>query len=96
MVQICEKNMIEVMMADKSNLFIFGNVGNVVIPIMKVVVGMNIDLVKEVANRVSDEDSVILWDILKRTRTENWWNLHEDALYQLCLKMLEDMESEQE
>lgn len=88
--------MIEVMMADKSNLFIFGNVGNVVIPIMKVVVGMNIDLVKAVANKVSDEDSVILWDILKRTRTENWWNLHEDALYQLCLKMLEDMESEQE
>ena len=57
---------------------------------------MNIDLVKAVANKGSDEDSVILWDILKRTRTENWWNLHEDALYQLCLKMLEDMESEQE
>ena len=88
--------MIEVMMADKSNLFIFGNVGNVVIPIMKVVVGMNIDLVKEVSNRVSDEDSVILWDILKKTRTEDWWNLHEDTLYQLCLKMLEDMGREQE
>ena len=88
--------MIEVMMADKSNLFIFGNVGNVVIPIMKVVVGMNIDLVKEVANRVSDEDSVILWDILKRKRTEDWWDLHKDALYQLCLKMLEDMGREQE
>ena len=57
---------------------------------------MNRDLVVAVANKVSDEDSVILWDILKRTRTENWWNLHEDALYQLCLKMLEDMGREQE
>ena len=57
---------------------------------------MNIDLVKAVANKVSDEDSVILWDILKRKRTEDWWDLHKDALYQLCLKMLEDMGREQE
>lgn len=70
--------MIEVMMADKSNLFIFGNVGNVVIPIMKVVVGMNIDLVKAVANKVSDEDSVILWDILKG---------HELKIGGICMKM---------
>ena len=57
---------------------------------------MNRDLVTAVANKVSDKDSVILFDILKRTRTEDWWNLHEDTLYQLCLKMLEDMESEEE
>ena len=52
---------------------------------------MNRELVTAVANKVSDKDSVILFDILKRTRTEDWWNLHEDTLYQLCLKMLEDM-----
>ena len=57
---------------------------------------MNRDLVVAVANKVSDKDSVILFDILKRTRTEDWWNLHEDTLYQLCLKMLEDVESEEE
>ena len=57
---------------------------------------MNRELVTAVANHVSDKDSVILFDILKRTRTEDWWNLHEDTLYQLCLKMLEDMESEEE
>jgi hypothetical protein len=57
---------------------------------------MNRELVTAVANKVSDKDSVILFDILKRTRTEDWWNLHEDTLYQLCLKMLEDMESEEE
>tara|TARA_B100000214_G_C23510730_1_gene420499 strand:+ start:217 stop:390 length:174 start_codon:yes stop_codon:yes gene_type:complete len=57
---------------------------------------MNRDLVTAVANKVSDKDSVILFDILKKTRTEDWWNLHEDTLYQLCLKMLEDMESEEE
>lgn len=57
---------------------------------------MNRELVTAVANKVSDKDSVILFDILKRTRTEDWWNLHEDTLYQLCLKMLEDVESEEE
>ena len=57
---------------------------------------MNRELVTAVANKVSDKDSVILFDILKRTRTEDWWNLHEATLYQLCLKMLEDMESEEE
>ena len=57
---------------------------------------MNRELVTAVANKVSDKDSVILFDILKRTRTEDWWNLHEDTLYQLCLNMLEDMESEEE
>jgi len=88
--------MIERMMDELFNLYISGNVGHVDILTTKVVVGMNIDLVKAVANKVSDEDSVILWDILKKTRTEDWWNLHEDALYQLCLKMLEDVESEQE
>tara|TARA_R100000458_G_C8079142_1_gene114664 strand:+ start:143 stop:409 length:267 start_codon:yes stop_codon:yes gene_type:complete len=88
--------MIEVIMGEMSNLYISGNVSHVDIHMMKVVVLMNIDLVKAVANKVSDEDSVILWDILKRKRTEDWWDLHKDALYQLCLKMLEDMESEQE
>ena len=96
MVQLCEKNMIEVIMGEMSNLYISGNVSHVDIRMMKVVVLMNIDLVKAVANKVSDEDSVILWDILKRKRTEDWWDLHKDALYQLCLKMLEDMESEEE
>ena len=38
MEQICEKSMIEVMMVDKSNLYIFGNVSHVDITIMKVVV----------------------------------------------------------
>ena len=57
---------------------------------------LNRELVTAVANRVGDADSVILWDILKKTRTEDWWNLHEDSLYQLYLNMLEDMEREEQ
>ena len=57
---------------------------------------MNRELVTAVANKVSDKDSVSLFDILKSTRTEDWWNLHEDTLYKLCLKMIEDMGREQE
>ena len=58
---------------------------------------MNRDLVVAVANKVNDEDSVILWDILKKTRSEEWWNIDRtNTMYQLCLNMLEDVESEEE
>ena len=58
---------------------------------------MNRDLVVAVANKVNDVDSVILWDILKKTRPEEWWNIDRtNTMYQLCLNMLEDMEREEE
>ena len=59
---------------------------------------MNRDLVVAVANKVNDGDSVILWDIIQKGREEGFWNLSEntDALYQLCLMMLETKEGEEE
>ena len=59
---------------------------------------MNRELVTAVANKVSDEDSVVLWDIMKKVRPRGYWDLEENLnnLYQLCLTMLEDMESEEE
>jgi len=58
---------------------------------------MNRELVTAVANKVSDKDSVILFDILKKGHNGRW-DLPEktDILYQLCLNMLEDMEGEEE
>jgi len=59
---------------------------------------MNRDLVVAVANKVNDKDSVILWDIIRKGREEGFWDLSEntDALYQLCLMMLETKEGEEE
>ena len=59
---------------------------------------MNRDLVVAVANKVSDRDSVVLWDIIQKGREEGFWDLSEntDALYQLCLIMLETNEGEEE
>jgi len=59
---------------------------------------MNRDLVVAVANKVSDEDSVKLWDIMRKVRQRGYWDLDEntDALYQLCLMMLEIKEGEEE
>jgi len=59
---------------------------------------MNRDLVVAVANKVNDGDSVILWDIIQKGREEGFWDLSEntDALYQLCLMMLETKEGEEE
>ena len=59
---------------------------------------MNRELVTAVANKVNDEDSVILWDIIRKGREEGFWDLSEnaDALYQLCLMMLETKEGEEE
>ena len=58
--------MIEDMTGELSNSYISGNVEVVDIHIMKVVVGMNTELLKAVANKVNDEDSIILWDILNK------------------------------
>tara|TARA_R110002020_G_scaffold238029_2_gene450437 strand:+ start:197 stop:376 length:180 start_codon:yes stop_codon:yes gene_type:complete len=59
---------------------------------------MNRELVTAVANKVSDKDSVILWDIMRKVRPRGYWDSEENlnTLYQLCLIMLEDMESEEE
>jgi len=59
---------------------------------------MNRDLVVAVANKVNDKDSVVLWDIIQKGREESFWDLSEntDALYQLCLMMLETKEGEEE
>tara|TARA_Y100001938_G_scaffold31567_1_gene43122 strand:+ start:590 stop:769 length:180 start_codon:yes stop_codon:yes gene_type:complete len=59
---------------------------------------MNRDLVVAVANKVNDEDSVVLWDIIQKGREEGFWDLSEntDVLYQLCLIMLETNEGEEE
>jgi hypothetical protein len=79
--------MIEVMTVDKSNLCIFGNVVSVVTQMKRVVDLMNIDLVKAVANKVSDEDSVILWDILNK----EWPEEKHDIIYAIALSMLEEV-----
>tara|TARA_Y100000401_G_scaffold52158_1_gene40937 strand:+ start:1135 stop:1386 length:252 start_codon:yes stop_codon:yes gene_type:complete len=83
--------MIEVMTVDKSNLYIFGNVVSVVTQMKRVVVLMNIDLVKAVANKVSDEDSVILWDILNK----EWPEEKHDIIYAIALSMLEEVGEEE-
>ena len=59
---------------------------------------MNRDLVIAVANKVNDKDSVALWGIIQKGREEGFWDLSEntDALYQLCLMMLETKEGEEE
>ena len=59
---------------------------------------LNRDLVVAVANKVSDEDSVKLWDIMRKVRQRGYWDSDEntDALYQLCVTMLEDVEREEE
>ena len=59
---------------------------------------MNTELVTAVANKVSDENSVILWDIMRKVRQRGYWDLEEntDALYQLCYTMLEEVEGEEE
>jgi len=78
------------------NLYISGNVRNVDILIMKVVVLMNIELVIEVANRVNDEDSVILWDIIKGWKNGKYNDDKNDIIYGIALSMLEEMEGEEE
>jgi len=74
-------------------LFNFGIIGNVnvVMSIMKKVMLMNIELVKEVANRVSNENSVILWNMLKKDISDDKANY----LYALCYIMLEELESDE-
>ena len=59
---------------------------------------LNRDLVVAVANKVSDEDSVKLWDIMRKVRQRGYWDSDENtnALYQLCVTMLEDVEREEE
>ena len=59
---------------------------------------LNRDLVVAVANKVSVEDSVKLWDIMRKVRQRGYWDSDEntDALYQLCVTMLEDVEREEE
>ena len=52
---------------------------------------LNKDLVTAVANRVSDEDSVILFDILKK----EWPEEKHDIIYAIALNMLEE-EGEEE
>ena len=52
---------------------------------------MNIELVKEVANRVSNENSVILWNMLKKDISDDKANY----LYALCYIMLEELESDE-
>tara|TARA_R100000655_G_scaffold101297_1_gene146306 strand:+ start:356 stop:607 length:252 start_codon:yes stop_codon:yes gene_type:complete len=79
--------MIEVMTVDKFNSCIFGNVVSVVTQMKRVVDLMNIDLVKAVANKVSDEDSVILWDILNK----EWPEEKHDMIYAIALSMLEEV-----
>ena len=52
---------------------------------------MNIDLVKAVANKVSDEDSVILWDILNK----EWPEEKHDIIYAIALSMFEEVGEEE-
>lgn len=59
---------------------------------MKVVVGMNTELLKAVANKVNDEDSIILWDILNK----DWPEEKHDIIYAIALSMLEETEGEEE
>ena len=59
---------------------------------MKMVVGMNTKLLKAVANKVNDEDSVILWDILSK----EWPEEKHDIIYAIALSMLEEVEGEEE
>ena len=72
------------------NLYISGNVKNADIHIMKMVVGMNIELLKAVANKVNDEDSIILWDILNK----EWPEEKHDIIYAIALSMLEEVGDE--
>ena len=53
---------------------------------------MNRKLITAVANKVSDEDSVILFDILKKDYSEE----KNDIIYALALTMLEELEGEEE
>lgn len=49
---------------------------------------LNKELVTAVANKVSDEDSVILFDILKK----DWPEEKNDIIYAIALSMLEEVE----
>ena len=49
---------------------------------------LNVDLVTAVANKVSDKDSVILFDILKK----EWPEEKHDIIYAIALSMLEEVE----
>ena len=49
---------------------------------------LNKDLVTAVANKVSDEDSIILFDILKKNYPEE----KNDIIYAIALSMLEEVE----
>ena len=53
---------------------------------------MNKDLIIAVANKVSDENSIILFDIANK----NYSKEKEDIVYALCLRMLEELEGEEE
>ena len=57
----------------------------------QVVKKMNKDLVIAVANKVSDEDSVILWDILNK----EWPEEKHDIIYAIALSMLEEVGEEE-
>lgn len=53
---------------------------------------MNRELVTAVANKVSDEDSVILFNILNK----EWPEEKHDIIYAIALSMLEEIEGEEE
>ena len=54
------------------------------------VVGMNTELLKAVANKVNNEDSIILWDILNK----EWPEEKHDIIYAIALSMLEEVGDE--
>jgi hypothetical protein len=53
---------------------------------------LNRELVTAVANKVSDEDSVILFNILNK----EWPEEKHDIIYAIALSMLEEIEGEEE
>ena len=56
---------------------------------------MNIELLIEVANRVSDDDSVALWDIIKGWENGKYDDDKNDIIYGIALSMLEEVGEEE-
>ena len=58
---------------------------------------INLDLVKEVANKVSDTDSILLWDLIAGFENGKYhMDHHINDTYALCAMMLEEVEGEEE
>tara|TARA_R110002020_G_scaffold61224_4_gene164939 strand:- start:1031 stop:1225 length:195 start_codon:yes stop_codon:yes gene_type:complete len=53
---------------------------------------LNRKLLTAIANKVSDEDSIILFDILNK----EWPEEKHDTIYAIALSMLEEVEGEEE